>query len=255
MIHEKDHFQTSQKRHALLKCSASETVMPPQFHSQSALFKGLPEQDRQAVLEQARVRTFAAGEILYHQDDTMDALMLVARGRVRLFQLTPEGHQVILHLAGPGEAVGLLPALTGTPVSASAQAIEAVELWAWQGRDFRALMRRFPDLSFNAIAILGERIHLYQDRIRELTTERVERRLARTLLRLVKQLGKRTSEGILIDLPLSRQHLAEMSGTTLYSASRILRAWEEREIVRSRREQVIILSPHRLVAIAEDLQR
>ena len=179
----------------------------------------------------------------------------MTRGRVRLFQLTPDGHQLILHIAGPGEEIGLLPALMETRSTVSAQAVEDATALAWDASEFRTLMRRFPDLGFNAIAILGEHIRLYQDRIRELTTERVERRLARTLLRLAKQLGVRTSQGVLIDLPLSRQHLAEMSGTTLYSASRILRAWEESGIVSSGRERVTILSPHKLVAIAEDLQR
>ena len=227
----------------------------PQFLLQSLLFRGLSEQDRQAVLERARVRNFPAGQHIFHQDDKVGDLLLMTRGRVRLFQLTPDGHQVILHIAGPGEEIGLLPALMAAHSTVSAQAIEVAAALAWDADDFRALMRRFPDLGFNAIAILGEHIHLYQDRIRELATERVERRLARSLLRLAKQLGVRTPQGVLIDLPLSRQNLAEMSGTTLYSASRILRAWEESGIVSSGRERVTILSPHRLVAIAEDLQR
>ncbi len=229
--------------------------LPSQLLLQASLFRGLPEQDRQAVLAQARVRDFAAGQFIVHQDELVGELLLATRGRVRLYQLTPDGHQVILHIAGPGEAIVLLPALTGEQSSVSAQAVEATSALAWDEADFRALMRRFPGLGFNAIAILGEHIRLYQDRIRELTTERVERRLARTLLRLAKQLGVRTAQGVLIDLPLSRQHLAEMSGTTLYSASRILRAWEEHGIVSSGRERVTIRSPHKLVAIAEDLQR
>ncbi len=227
----------------------------PQFLLQSLLFQGMPEQDRQAVLDRARVRPFPAGRLIFHQDEPVGELLLMTRGRVRLFQLTPDGHQLILHIAGPGEEIGLLPALMETRSTVSAQAVEDATALAWDASEFRTLMRRFPDLGFNAIAILGEHIRLYQDRIRELTTERVERRLARTLLRLAKQLGVRTSQGVLIDLPLSRQHLAEMSGTTLYSASRILRAWEESGIVSSGRERVTILSPHKLVAIAEDLQR
>jgi CRP-like cAMP-binding protein len=179
----------------------------------------------------------------------------MGKGRVQLLQFSAEGHQVILHIAGPGAEVGLVPALTQTPASVSARAMEYSEIWAWPASYFKTFMQAQPALSLNAIAILGEHIRLYQDRIRELTTERVERRLARTLLRLAQQLGKRTSEGVLIDLPLSRQNLAEMSGTTLYTASRILRAWEEVGIVSSGRERVVITSPHKLVIIAEDRQR
>ncbi len=202
----------------------------------------------------ARISTFDEDAFIFHQDDQIRQLFVVVQGRVRLFQLTPNGHQVILYIAGPGEPLALLPALTDEPGSTvSAQALEPVTLLVWSARDFQALLREHPDISLNAIHLLGQHVHLYQDRIRELATERVERRVARTLLRLVKQLGKRVPEGILIDLPLTRQDVAEMSGTTLYSASRILRAWDEAGIVSSGRERVIIRTPHRLVAIAEDL--
>ena len=222
---------------------------------QTPLFRGLSDDALQAVIAAARSSRLPADTMLFHQEDEVRTLWVVTTGRMQLFQLTPEGHQVILHIAGPGEEVGLMPALTSAPVSVSARTVEDSELLVWDAEAFRALMRRHSELSFNVIAILGEHIRLYQDRIRELTTERVERRLARTLLRLAKQLGKRTPGGVLIDLPLSRQNLAEMSGTTLYSASRILRAWEDAGIVSSGRERVVIRSPHRLVAIAEDLQR
>ena len=222
---------------------------------QTPLFRGLDDNALRSVVAAARGSRLPAGRILFHQDDALAQLWEVTAGRVQLFQLTPEGHQVILHIIGPGEEVGLVPALTDSPSPVSARAVEDTSLLAWRAEDFRALMRHHPELGFNAIAILGEHIRLYQDRIRELTTERVERRLARTLLRLAKQLGKRTPEGVLIDLPLSRQNLAEMSGTTLYTASRILRAWEDAGIVSSGRERVVIRSPHKLMAIAEDLQR
>jgi len=221
---------------------------------QTPLFRELHNDALSDGLAVARSRRISAGALLFHQEDILDRLWVMVRGRVQLYQLTPEGHQVILHIAGPGEEVGLMPALTGTPATVSARAMEDSELLVWDAETFRELMQRHPTLSFNAIAILGEHIRLYQARIRELTTERVERRLARTLLRLAQQLGKRTPEGVLIDLPLSRQNLAEMSGTTLYTASRILRAWEEAGIVHSGRERVVIRSPHKLVGIAEDLQ-
>ncbi|MHB8818430.1 MAG: helix-turn-helix domain-containing protein, partial [Bellilinea sp.] len=77
--------------------------------------------------------------------------------------------------------------------------------------------------------------------------------LARTLLRRASQAGKKTDDGVLIDLALTRQDLAEMTGTTLYTVSRILSQWETQGLVRSGRERVTIRFPHGLVAIAEDL--
>jgi CRP-like cAMP-binding protein len=84
-------------------------------------------------------------------------------------------------------------------------------------------------------------------------TERVERRIAHALLRLVRQAGRRVEAGVEIDFPLSRQDVAEMTGTTLHTVSRTLSAWESQGIVESGRQQVVIRKPHALVAIAEDL--
>jgi CRP-like cAMP-binding protein len=115
------------------------------------------------------------------------------------------------------------------------------------------LMERHPRISINAVRILANRVREFQDRVRELSTERVERRIARALLRLVRQAGKKVPEGVLIDLPLSRQDLAQMTGTTLFTVSRTLSQWESRGIIQSGRERVIICFPHGLVSIAEDL--
>jgi CRP-like cAMP-binding protein len=91
------------------------------------------------------------------------------------------------------------------------------------------------------------------DRYQELATERVEQRVARALLRLARQVGQKEEDGILINLPLSREDLAEMIGTTLYTVSRILSRWEHQGLVKTGRERVLIRNPHALVDIAEDL--
>ena len=84
-------------------------------------------------------------------------------------------------------------------------------------------------------------------------TERVERRVARALLRLVHDAGRRAEGGVEIAFPVSRQDIAEMTGTTLYTVSRLLSGWEERGIVRSSRQRIVLTKPRALVAIAEDL--
>ena len=86
-----------------------------------------------------------------------------------------------------------------------------------------------------------------------MATERVEQRIARTLARLANQIGRQTETGILIDAPLTRQDLAEMTGTTLFTVSRTLKAWERDGILEVGREKVTIADPHRLVVLGEDL--
>jgi CRP-like cAMP-binding protein len=103
------------------------------------------------------------------------------------------------------------------------------------------------------LQILSGRVKEFQDRIRELSTERVERRIARALLRLAHQIGKKVPQGVYLDLPISRQDLAEMTGTTLYTVSRTLSKWETMGLITAGREHIIIHTPHGLVCIAEDL--
>jgi CRP-like cAMP-binding protein len=91
-----------------------------------------------------------------------------------------------------------------------------------------------------------------QERYRELATEKVERRIARALLRLTGQMGNKTADGN-IELAFTRQDLAEMSGTTLYTVSRVLSEWEKHDLVEAGRERVLIRNPHGLVKIAEEL--
>jgi CRP-like cAMP-binding protein len=116
-------------------------------------------------------------------------------------------------------------------------------------------MHQYPQLAINSLSILATRIQEFQDRFREIATERVERRIARALLRLASQTGRKLEHGILIDISLTRQDLAEMTGTTLYTVSRTLSQWEKDGLVSSQREQVTILSPHKLVVLAEDMSR
>ncbi|MEA4906403.1 MAG: Crp/Fnr family transcriptional regulator, partial [Anaerolineaceae bacterium] len=123
----------------------------------------------------------------------------------------------------------------------------------WSQATLLALVQRFPRLALNATKVLAGHVREFQNRYRELATERVERRLARNVLRLAGQTGRKTEEGILLDLPLTRQDLAEMSGTTLFTVSRILSRWEDQGLVLTGRERLVIRVPHSLVSIAEDL--
>jgi len=94
-----------------------------------------------------------------------------------------------------------------------------------------------------------------QARYRELATERVEQRIASALLRLAAQTGEKAGKETIIELSFSRQDLAEMTGTTLYTVSRLLSEWERREIITTGRERIRILKPHELVRIADNLEK
>ena len=140
-----------------------------------------------------------------------------------------------------------------TAYPASAETVDATIVLGWDNETTIELIEQYPRLGLNILRLLSVRLQELQDRLREMSTERVERRIARALLRLVSQLGRKAETGVLIDLPLSRQDLANMTGTTLYTVSRILSRWEAEGIIEAGREKVLIKHPPRLVVIAEDL--
>lgn len=187
------------------------------------------------------------------QGDPADAVYQIESGRVRLSQVTTEGQQILLRVIGPGTVFGAI-ALAGVDAyPVTAEAAEGCTVLVWPRTALLGLIEQMPKLAINAIQLMAGHVQEFQDRFREMATQRVERRLARTLLRLASQTGRKTEEGVLIDLALTRQDLAEMTGTTLYTVSRILSQWESQGLVRSGRERVVIRHPHGLVKIAEDL--
>ena len=221
--------------------------------AEAPLFNGLDEQARQSALQVAYRRFIRSGEYFFFQDDPATTFYVLLKGRARLIQLTPEGQQVVVRYVGPGDGIGIIVVLSEMDYPLSAEALTDCEALAWDAAGVINLMQRYPSLALNGMRLVAGRFRSLQHRYRELATEKVERRVARALLRLARQAGRRTERGVLIDLPLSRQDLGEMTGTTLYTVSRLLSRWEQAGLVETGREQVIIRNPHGLVVIAEDL--
>lgn len=225
------------------------------FHllNQVPLFKSLPDAALKAVEEAGHVISVDEDTYLFYQDDPVERIYLLTQGRVKLAQLSPDGQQVIMRVATPWMIIAAISLVEGALYPVTAQAAETCQLVYWSQAEMLALMTRYPELALSALRVLAGHVREFQDRYRELATERVERRLARTIIRLATQTGRKTDEGVLLDLPLTRQDLAEMTGTTLYTVSRILSQWETQGLVQAGRERVLIRFPHGLVRIAEDL--
>lgn len=221
--------------------------------AQAPLFQGLDHAALRAACNVAWRRTVERQSFFFHQGEDARIFYVLLEGRARLSQLTPEGHQVIIRYMGPGDSMGIIVALSNTTYPLSAESVSDCVALAWNRDDVSRLMERYPRLALNGMRMVAGRFVALQNRYRELATERVERRIARALLRLTRQTGKRTDEGVLLDLPLSRRDLAEMTGTTLYTVSRICSQWEQDGLITTGRERFIICNPHGLVTIAEDL--
>ncbi|MEW5959228.1 MAG: cyclic nucleotide-binding domain-containing protein [Chloroflexota bacterium] len=216
-------------------------------------FQGLSPLELDEVTQAAHQRQVERQAFFYHQGDPATNFYILIEGQVRLTEVTPEGQQLLVRFVSPGEAFGIIAALEHSVYPLAAQAVEDCRALAWDRAALERLMARFPRLAINGLRLVSQRWHELEERYRELATERVERRVAQTLLRLVRQVGQKVEKGVLIDLPLTRQDLAEMTGATLYTVSRILSRWEQEKLVETGRERVLICYPHGLALIAEDL--
>ena len=221
--------------------------------AQVPLFEGVPDETLERIVGLAHSKQLDTGGFFFSEGDPAEFFFVLTSGRVKLTQLTPEGHQVVLRLVGPGDAFGGVGAFGDPTYPVNAEAVEPSTALSWTSATMRRLLETEPAITVNALHFVAGRLHDLQRLYRQAMTERVERRVARALLRLVHEAGRRVDTGVEIAFPVSRQDIAEMTGTSLFTVSRLLSSWEERGLLNSRRQRIVLTKPHALVAIAEDL--
>ena len=220
----------------------------------SSLFQSVKPEVFEEVMALGVLRSVEEGGFYFLQGDPATHAYVLVKGRVKMVQLTPGGQQITLRIMTPGQTYGgiaILNPQAGYP--ATAQAEENSTAMAWETDHLRRLAERDPALSLNTMQLMHGYITELQERQKALLTQRVEQRIARILLKLAAQSGKKVEGGVLIDLPLTRQDVAEMSGTTLFTVSRTLNEWERSGLLSLGRERVVIRDPHGLVRISDDL--
>jgi len=218
-------------------------------------FAGLGGSDLDAILVGARSSRFSKDSEVFAQGAEARSFFLLLSGHIRVVRNTPDGHQVIARYISEGELFGIAVAMGLKIYPASAIAAVDCVVLTWPNSVWSDLQTRFPTFGANAYRTIGSRLQDTQAQVMEMSTKQVEQRIANALLRIVGQSGRKTEEGIEIDFPISRQDIAEMTGTTLHTVSRLLSAWESEGIVRSGRQKVTVTDPHRLMLLAESQQK
>lgn len=219
------------------------------------LFARMSDTDLDQLLARASTRRVPVGEAVFEQGQKATQFFLLLHGRLKVTQVTSEGQQIIVRVVHPGDIFGFAQALQrddypGTPIAAA----ESVVL-SWPNDVWGSVVEQNPHLAVNAMRTIGQRLQEAHTRIREMSTEEVERRVAHAVLRLIEQAGRREEEGTRIDFPLTRQDVAEMTGTTLHTVSRLFSAWESQGIVKGGRQKLLVRDKERLQALAEGAGR
>lgn len=229
--------------------------MSPSEHNNLGIcpvFEGLTPAELGAIAACARGRRLRRRETLFRQGDQAVELAIVVAGRLKLSQVGADGQELIVRYVGPGEMCALVALFPDQVYPVTAEAVAATQLLCWPRPALERVMSEHPRVALNAMRIQSERMQELTERLREIATERVAQRVARALLRLARKAGRRSERGVEIDLPLSREDLARLAGTTVFTVSRLMADWEEAGLVEGGRERVVIRHPHGLVAIAED---
>ena len=214
----------------------------------SALFTGLTQHECMEIASCARARTFARDELLYMQGQPVHNTVLIQSGSVKSTQISPGGDEVILWMNGSGDAMGVPGAGASCSHTCSARAMEQCRALTWEYAKLQNILAEYPQIRKNISQILSNRLSELEERFREVATEKVAKRVALALLRLLKRIGRQSPGGI--EVSLSREELAQMTGTTLFTISRLLSKWGEQGFVVPRREAVLIKDPGRLLQLS-----
>jgi CRP-like cAMP-binding protein len=216
------------------------------------LFRALDDAALDSLLAKARPRRVEKGTTVFEQGQEARDFFVLLHGYLKVTQTTPAGRQVVVRFISPGELFGVAVALRRPDYPGTATAVVDSLALVWRSSDWAGFLERHPALATNAFHTVGQRLTEAHSRVRELATEEVEQRIAHALLRLVRQSGRPVEEGVLIDFPLSRQDIAEMTGTTLHTVSRTLSAWERQGIVESGRQRLAVRSQAALARLARE---
>ncbi len=215
------------------------------------LFKDVPAEDIDAVLALGRPRRLEEGTAVFRQGEIAKEFFLLLNGRLRVQQTSPDGQQIVVRHINPGDLFGIARAVRRPNYPGTAIAVVESLALVWPESDWDTFIGRNPHFAVGAMQTVGERLQDANARVRELSTEAVERRIAHAILRLVNQAGRKTAKGIEIDFPVTREDIAEMSGTTLHTVSRVMSGWQQKGLVTLGRKRVTVNDAHGLFILAE----
>jgi CRP-like cAMP-binding protein len=214
-------------------------------------FLRLEKAQIRTILDQATSRRFDTGAPVFHEGAMAERFFLLLDGTIRVVKTTPAGEQVTSIHIPTGQLFGIAKALSRATYPATAVAASEVLALSWPTSIWDGFVSEYPGFATETYKMVGERLGELNSRIIEMSTQHVEQRIARALLRLISQSGRQVDQGIEIDFPITRKDVSEMTGTTLQTVSRLLSSWEKDGLVSSKRKKITVCDPHRLTVLGE----
>jgi CRP/FNR family transcriptional regulator, nitrogen oxide reductase regulator len=214
----------------------------------SPLFAGASRGACKEIVFVAHEKKFDSAQVIFCQGDSVRQVLLLVSGCVKVMQVGASGQEVMLRLSGPGELIGVAESRIRTHNS-TARAQQPCSALAWEVSTFEALFERHTFLRRNMLNMLLHHLDDMHERFREISTERVAARLSSQIIRMMHQVGRQVNGET--EISISREELAQLTGTTLFTVSRLLSAWDRQGIVAAQREVVSIRNLPALVNLSE----
>jgi CRP/FNR family transcriptional regulator len=204
------------------------------------VFAGLPAREVEAMTAAAREEAYRPRDAIFREGDAAVALCLVRSGRVKIVKHSRAGKDVVLEMLGPGEIFGGVAVIEKRPYPADAEAVEPSVVVKIPADTLRAVSERHPSVIRELALMLGRRLRTAHDSMRALAVDPVEARLAGALLRLAEREGTPARRGLALPFHLTRQSLADMTGTTVETAIRTVSRWLRDGVVADEAGRLVI---------------
>jgi len=219
--------------------------------SKVPFFASLPAEALREVNSLFRERGFEPGETIFFAGGPVQRLYVVAAGKVKVMRHTFTGHDVLIDILVPGDFFGSLSPHGEDYHPNTAQAQTMACALSIDADEFRQIMAAYPSVAITVLDIVSERLKEAQEMVRQLSAFTAEQRIAFALLKLAEKLGTEQDVGLLIQMPLSREDLAAMTGTTIETASRVVSQLQKEGLIRTGRQWLSILDKEGLAELTE----
>jgi CRP-like cAMP-binding protein len=219
----------------------------------SLLCEGLSTQEQEGLLAGMRVKVYSRGDVLYLEDDDVAEVLGVLSGLVKITKLGASGSVVLLRLAAHDAVLGAADLISTGKHTATAEALRSGLILAWRASVFKPILESRPALLLRIVQTQAEWLRELEERFHEMATDNVGPRVARQLVRLHEKMDQPSNGPV--EIHLSHAELAQMTGTNLYTISRLFAEWEGSGVVSYRRRVMSVRDLQLLRQISECRKR
>lgn len=210
------------------------------------VFSEFSDDELRAVVELVSERSFKKGVTIFHEGQPGTAFYIVKSGRIKVYKLAEDGRELILGVFGDGALFGDVPVFDGGPYPAGAATLVDTRVYFINRDDFERLVTGHPEMALKVIRVLGRRLRQAHGFVMDIAMKSAPQRLSSLLLKLADEYGVETDEGVLLDVPLTRQEIAELMGVSRETAIRELSKFSQGGTIRLDGKRIILLDRAKL---------